>query len=80
LLLVGLATPSLTFDLNEHQARQSFRCAYEISLCIDTRLEVRHRLKNLDGQLWVLGWVAYRYLMISTTALSHAGHSNVHLS
>lgn len=24
---VGLATPSLTFDLNEHQARQSFRCA-----------------------------------------------------
>jgi hypothetical protein len=22
-----LATPSLTFDLNEHQARQSFRCA-----------------------------------------------------
>jgi hypothetical protein len=27
LLLVGLATPSLTFDLNEHQARQSFRCA-----------------------------------------------------
>jgi hypothetical protein len=25
--LVGLATPSLTFDLNEHQARQRFRCA-----------------------------------------------------
>jgi hypothetical protein len=25
--LVGLATPSLTFDLNEHQARQGFRCA-----------------------------------------------------
>jgi len=23
-----LATPSLTFDLNEHQARQSFRCAF----------------------------------------------------
>jgi hypothetical protein len=25
--LVGLAAPSLTFDLNEHQARQSFQCA-----------------------------------------------------